>query len=321
VLTDWASTGEHHTTTRRDLHLHSAHMPLHPSAIHISRLNRDHYRNAQWWTPTHGVRLPLGMTSLPDRAAALTLVTPPTTALSERTSAALWGGPLPLEIPLEVLHVTLPPGGFHIQRPDVVCHRRSLSPEDIRDVDGLRLTSPERTLVDLAGVLSLPHLVALGDDFLRRNLMTQRDLHNVVQQSRKQRGIPSARTAAMLLDARSESPRESVTRVLLWQGGFPMPTPNVDICDASGNFVARGDLVYEDLRIVIEYDGSHHLTPGQQSKDADRRLKLNVLDWLIVEVVSRDIRTPQRLYDKVLSAFAYRGATPLTLRPRTRPRT
>ena len=62
-------------------------------------------------------------------------------------------------------------------------------------------------------------------DFLRRNLMTQQDLHTVIQQSRKQRGIPSARTAAMLLDARSESPRESVTRALLWQGGFPMPTP------------------------------------------------------------------------------------------------
>lgn len=288
-----------------------------PSPIHISRHNRDRYRNAQWWTPTHGARLPLGMASLADRAAALVLVTPPTSALSERTAATLWGGPLPMEIPMEVLHITLPPEGFHVQRPGVICHRRSLPPEHIRDVDGLRLTSPARTLVDLASVLSLPHLVALGDDFLRRNLMTQRDLLTVIQQSRKQRGIPSARTAATLLDPRSESPRESVTRALLWQAGFPMPTPNVDICDAFGNFVARGDLVYEDLRIVIEYDGSHHLTPGQQSKDADRRLKLNVLDWLILEVVSRDIRTPQRLYAKVLSAFAYRGAAPLILLPRT----
>ncbi len=92
--------------------------------------------------------------------------------------------------------------------------------------------------------------------------------------------------------------------------GFPAPTPQVDIVDEMGQFIARGDLVYIDKRIVIEYDGEHHLTRETQAKDAARRGKLAVNDWLVVTVVGEDISHPPLLRAKVSAAFRSRSHLP-----------
>lgn len=153
---------------------------------------------------------------------------------------------------------------------------------------------------------SLPHLVELGDEFLRRDLFSREALAEMVADSRKQRGIRRVRQALDLLDACSESPRESITRVLLWEGGLPAPIPNLNIYDDDGAFLARGDLVYEDLRVILEYDGEHHLARQQQASDADRRHKLEIHGWMVVTIVPRDLATPERLGSKVHQAIAHR---------------
>ena len=108
-----------------------------------------------------------------------------------------------------------------------------------------------------------------------------------------------ARQAAGLLDPRSESPPESILRITLISAGLPAPTPQVVIRSVSGTFIARGDLVYEDERIVIEYDGEHHLTPKQQAKDADRRHRLALEGGLVITITRYDLRDPRHAIRKV----------------------
>ncbi|MEK9736754.1 MAG: DUF559 domain-containing protein [Candidatus Nanopelagicales bacterium] len=97
---------------------------------------------------------------------------------------------------------------------------------------------------------------------------------------------------------------------MLLEMGFPAPTPQVDIVDEKGQFIARVDLAYVKERIIIEYDGEHHLTRETQAKDAARRGKLAVNDWLIVTIVGEDITHPSLLRAKVNAAFRSRSHPP-----------
>jgi len=123
-----------------------------------------------------------------------------------------------------------------------------------------------------------------------------------------QRGIQKARRALDLLDPRSESPRESITRAIIVEAGIPAPTPQVKIFDRFGRFIARGDLVHEEARVVVEYDGFHHLTLQGQRKDAHRRGKFGLEVWLIVVIGPADVHRPCELVVMVSRALASRGA-------------
>lgn len=273
------------------------------SAHSVSAATRSLYRRG-FWIPTRGIRLPDERHDLVARCEALLLATPGVIAFSGETSGALWEA---VECSAESLEVTIPGAAHPIRRAGVSVRRRDLPPGDVVEVHGLPVTSPGRTFADLAAHHSLPRLVAVGDDFLRRRLCTRADMAAVIAHLDGQRGVRTARRALEILDPRAESPRESLTRALIIEAGLPAPTPQVEIYDSGGRFIARGDLVYEDLRIVIEYDGYHHLTLERQRYDARRRGELGLEDWLIVTVVPADIHRSSQLISKVSRALAARG--------------
>lgn len=282
-----------------------------PCAHSVTAATRSRYLRG-FWSPTRGVRLPADRHDLVARCEALRLALPELIAFSGETSVQLWEG---VSGSGECLEVTIAVGAHPVRRAGVRARRRELLAGDVIDVHGLPVTSPQRTFVDIAERVSVPLLVAVGDDFLRRRLCTRMDIAAVMARSAGQRGVRAAKRAAELLDARAESPRESLTRALIVEAGLPAPTPQIEIHDSHGRFIARGDLVYEDLRIVIEYDGYHHLTLEGQRRDARRRGELGLEHWLIVTIVPADIRRPQQLIEKVRRALSARGA-PLTEDPK-----
>lgn len=290
----------------------SSESPASTPATHGARLVTDRTR-AQFtrghWKPSRGVRLPEDERSIIAQCAALALVAHSAVVFSGLTAVTIWDG---VESRGSDIEVTVGADNPLIQRPHVICRRRHLDDRDVAWAKGLAVTTPQRTFVDVARFLSLPRLVAVGDDFVRRGLCTRAQLEEVVQRMTGQRGVKRARQAIPLIDPRSESPRESIVRILLHERGFPPPTPQVNIFDAEGRFIARGDLVYEKERIVIEYDGEHHLTRQTQAKDASRRGKLAVNNWLIVTVVAEDVSRPERLVAKVQAALDARAAHPVT---------
>jgi hypothetical protein len=281
--------------------------PTPDQAHRTDRTNHWRFRKRGWVSPTRGARLPSHLTGPLDLIQATLLVLPEDATFSERTAGLILGAPLPGECDMSRPHVTVPAGGRHLSRAAIVCHRRDLPDDERTFTDGIPVTTGERTFIDLGSALRLPRLVALGDDLLRRRLLDPDTLHKVIQRSWKQRGIVNVRKAAALLDARSESPQESVARVFIGQAGLPMPEPNVDIFDEYGEFLARGDLVYLDLKIVIEYDGEHHLSREQQAKDAARRHRLTRNGWFVITIVAEDLRQPRLLIRKITEALALRG--------------
>ena len=143
-------------------------------------------------------------------------------------------------------------------------------------VGGLRLTTPAETLLAAARDLGVLDLVILGDCALRLKHCTVANLHRIAGQRR--RGVRMLRTVIPLLDERSESPWESIMRVLHQAADIDVQ-PQYEIYDASGRFVARADLRIRGTRRIHEYDGGGHREAGTHVADLDRDRRLIEADW------------------------------------------
>jgi len=79
-------------------------------------------------------------------------------------------------------HVTVPKR-FRKEPPDgVVLHRADLAQDDVRERDGYRVTTPLRTLLDVAASpLSLEHLEAATSEALERGLVRRRALEEALR--------------------------------------------------------------------------------------------------------------------------------------------
>jgi very-short-patch-repair endonuclease len=85
-------------------------------------------------------------------------------------------------------------------------------------------------------------------------------------------GVVLTRRTSLLVRSRVDSVKETDVRLVLVASGLPEPEVNGTIADGRGRFLARGDLVYRGLRIVIEYDGWHHdRSADQRRRDILRR--------------------------------------------------
>ena len=268
----------------------------------VTAETRHRFRSG-YWAPTRGIRIPEHRLDIRARCEALVLAVGERAVFTGMTALELWDG---VEVRPGPLEVTVEADGVEIQRAGVRCRRRSLAPGDVVMVDGLPVTTPQRTFVDVARVLDVPRLVAVGDDLLRRRLLELPDIDDVLKRSRGQRGVRVARRARDLLDARAESPRESIVRAIIVEAGLPAPVPQVEVFDRYGRFSARGDLVYPDAKIIIEYDGAHHLTRQAQERDAQRRGLLGNEGWLMVTLVPTDVHHPHLAVGKVAAALAAR---------------
>jgi len=146
--------------------------------------------------------------------------------------------------------------------PGVILHRRrgKLTPYD---VDGILATGPDRTFVDCATVLGLIQLVQLAEHLLNIGATTHETLARYCH-DRHLDGVRRARRAMTFVMNGVESPMETLVRLLLVFARLPCPSPNRWIVNGDGRQVARVDLLYEEYKVVVEYDGWHHERDGRQ---------------------------------------------------------
>src|SRR6476659_5052450 len=89
-------------------------------------------------------------------------------AASHLTAAEL--GALPVRQPKEgpqMYHVIRPEGAAHLNRPHVIVHRMKLYDDEVTVLNGIPVTTPERTWLDLAEMLTVDELVVAGDGCVR----------------------------------------------------------------------------------------------------------------------------------------------------------
>lgn len=183
--------------------------------------------------------------------------------------------------------------------------RRYTVPEQaVLTVRGVRVTSIRWTAFDLArfcdhlnGVLAIEKLYRCG--------MSRAAFAETVTVMSGTWGVARARRVLADADPRSESPRETETRLFLESAGFTGFVSQVDVPELD----YRLDLADPSHKIAVEYDGVHHDDPVQQSKDRRRRNRLQAAGWIVI-VVDRRLFRHQRneILEQVEAAYRLRRA-------------
>jgi hypothetical protein len=171
-------------------------------------------------------------------------------------------------------------------------HTETLLPDEVTNIGGIAVTSAARTTFDIGRRVTTQLMtVQLLDALANSTDVKELDVKGVIARHPGARGIARLRRVLPLVDGGAESPQETRTRLTLIDAGFPKPATQIIVRDEYGEFVARLDMGYEDLRVGIEYDGPQHWTsPKQRERDIDRYSDLLDLGWVIVRVSSELLR-------------------------------
>ena len=255
-----------------------------------------------------------------DRCTALAVALPEGAFFSHLTAARLWPVPLPTARD-EPVHVS-------VRRPRRPPRRAGVAGHVIVDPRaavvyrrGLTVVDPVTLFCQLASHLTLSDLVAVGDalvlepvipdEWEDRPWVTICQLVERVEIFRG-RGKRNAGRAVLLIRPGAESRPETLVRLAIGNAGLPEPEVNVTIRDAGGRFIGRGDLVYRQWRVIVEYDGEQHRTDTRQfDRDVARLDDFAAHGWRVVRIVGRSFfGDPAESMERVRRALIIAGWRP-----------
>ena len=268
----------------------SAPQPSSVTLLHDASANqplRGSLRSSRWERLSHGLYVPREPRRLTVDLAAWQLVLPASACFTSLTSAQLRGWWQPSAVTHPVF-VSVPSHDPHPQRRGLHVSRHP-RPVPSEIIDGIHVASAAETLLAAARDLTLLELVVLGDAALHVGDCTIDQLSSTASQRR--RGAPLLRAAIPLLDKRSESPWESVLRLLHVVADIEVE-PQKKIYDEWGNFVARADLWVVGTRRIHEYDGEKHRERDTHRADLTRERRL-----VEVNVQRVGFTSPQLLHE------------------------
>jgi very-short-patch-repair endonuclease len=180
--------------------------------------------------------------------------------LSHRSAAALWGM---AREPTRVIDVSVRRRCEHRLEGIRARSRPSLPAEDVTEFQGIPITTPARTLVDLASEPGRRDLERCVNEADKHDLIDPETLRAVLERFQ---GEPGVRVLRALLDrqsfALSDSNLEIFFRRIARAVGLPPPRSKEWV----NNFEV--DFFWPDFELVVETDGlRYHRTPGEQARD------------------------------------------------------
>ncbi|MBD8608262.1 hypothetical protein IFT73_15500 [Aeromicrobium sp. CFBP 8757] len=245
------------------------------------------------------------------RVQAARLVVPEHAVVCDETAAWLWG--VDAHRPGDRHRFTprwvVPHGRGRTRLAGVDCRQALLDDEDVTDLGGLRLTTPVRTTSDLLRKQWRPYALSSADAMAAAGLVRPMDVRQYLTGLKGYRGIRQARVLARHIEPRSASPGESWTRLRLLDAGFPTPTAQLEVVDASG--VTRFlDLAYRRRRIGVEFDGREfHTAEADLDHDADRRELIRAVGFRIVVTRREQVFGTDTSFEDEVGALL--GMTPI----------
>lgn len=230
----------------------------------------------------------------------------------------------------------------------VACHawQTPLPPNAFYRARGIYVSSPEFVFLQMAALLPIEQLIALGCELCGQYAMLPKGTHHAwsidgmptranpltstsklaafLEKAGKANGKAKARRALKYVIDGSRSPMETMTYLLLclpvMLGGYGLPKPEMNATIAlndEARTIARrrhceGDLCWPDAKLDVEYHGEVHVGAPQMKSDVGRELGIEHMGWRVLTVTS-----PQVLDASQFETVAKEAAT--RLRKRLRP--
>ena len=185
--------------------------------------------------------------------------------LSHLTAAALWEL---RRVGSGAIHVTVPGHGGRQQRAGIRLHRSvTLTAAETTTVRGLPVTTPARTIIDLASTVGAEELERIVDEADARHLVDFSDL----------RAANSASLQAVLRAYAPAPTRSELERTFLRlcrDHGIERPEVNAII---DGYLV---DFVWRERKLIVEVDGyAYHRAPSRFERDREQDVTLATKGW------------------------------------------
>ena len=245
------------------------------------------------------------------RAEAVACAASPGATVSHVSAAVLHGFEL-WNTPLEVVHLSRNRRGGGRKSARRHVHSTWLADNEITEVDGLRVTTPARTVADLARTLTFEQALVVGNSALHRSRLPKDAVAASLALSPNDPRHRHALHALTAMDSRIESVGESRSLALFLHEHLPLPEPQVDIHDPRG-FAGRVDFLWREQRTIGEFDGRikyGRLVPaGRSPEDALwneklREDRLRDAGWEVARWTWADLSTPSLVASRILAAFA-----------------
>jgi very-short-patch-repair endonuclease len=211
---------------------------------------------------------------------------------------------LPYPANTRPVEITLP-GRQIARRPGIRVHRvKALGEQDVRAVDGIPVTSPARTLLDLAVVVSTSELErALAEAQVRR-LVRRGDLRDQLERNPGRSGVRALRRAVEVPGGPAATRSEAERRLLRLVRAAELPVPRV-------NARLRGhevDFLWTEQRLVAEVDGyAYHANRRAFERDRERDARLAAAGYAVLRLTWRQlVSEPEAVVARLATALAMR---------------
>lgn len=242
--------------------------------------HRDHAMGPQDWVVA-------AVLALPDRARL--------TGITRIQQLGLDFGPrMPVRFVVE--------GDLHLAFDEIFLHRtKRLPPTDEVGV------TPAAAYLAYCRRARVVDAVKVGDWLLHQRHMTVPEVRDLALAELWRDGASEALWVLDHLDGDARSLPESETRAVLAFAGLPAPRVNRQLA-LDEDLVIIGDLVYEEWRTVVEYEGTQHQEErGQYVADLDRYAALRRHDVGYVQVTHEKLRHARTLVGEVYRELLGRG--------------
>ncbi|MEX0992370.1 MAG: type IV toxin-antitoxin system AbiEi family antitoxin domain-containing protein [Solirubrobacterales bacterium] len=241
------------------------------------------------------------------RWMAAVLVAGRDAALSHRSAAALWGvhksarGRIEVSVPRAVRsHAGLQ---VHVSR---------VRPDEVTALHGIPVTTPPRTLLDLAGAVGRRQLERAIEEAEVLQLTDALSLEDLVLRHPRRRGAAAIR--AVLAAGRvgaTVTRSELEERFLVFLEDFDLPRPEVNVSLWVSDRWIEADCLWREQRVIVELDGhASHATDSAFERDRARDRTLQADGWRVLRITWRQLH---REPDAIL-----RDLTALLIRERGR---
>ena len=233
-------------------------------------------------------------------------------ALSHTSAAVAHGAPV-WGLSLDDVHLVRLDHRSGRREAGVRQHRSPVEEHDVVELDGMRVTSPARTCLDITTISGVEVALGVVDHLLNTEKVTKRLLLQRCAELVRCPGSLTTELTFRLADPGAESLGETRLRFRCWRAGLPRPVSQFEITE-DGRTVYRLDLAWPQHRVWVEFDGREKYLkfrrPGESIIDAVLREKRREEDiarrtgWRCLRVTWADLARPDQLVARIAAVLA-----------------
>jgi hypothetical protein len=262
-------------------------------------------RTGQWVLELPGVwRMNWAEPTWIQRVWCASLWAGPAACISHRTAAQLWD----LDgVKLDKVEMS---GEAHQRNHGgwLLFHRTAPIPKQMQRIrKGVTVTSPARTLVDLAGVCNDDVVERAMEHAFRWRIASPNEVHHVLRKLPAQRKAGTGRVVQLLERGRfnpemhSELERQALR--MFRRLGLPEPICNYEVV-ADDFVLGFVDFAWPKAKVIVEAEGfQFHSGREAWESDIDRYNAMTLRGWKVLRLTYGDLQDRTRAFGKALKAM------------------